>query len=113
MQTLRSLFVLTGLALTAAPPAALAATAADNYEKHCASCHGADGKAKTRLGRKSGALDLSEKERMAKMSDLDAFNTIKNGRRNKKGEEVMDSFKKELSDQEVIELVAYVRRFSR
>ena len=84
-----------------------------NYEENCASCHGIDGRAKTRLGRKSGAKDLTDSVRIAKLTDQDAFNGIKFGRKNKAGEEVMDSFKKDLSDEEIQALVVYVRTFSK
>jgi mono/diheme cytochrome c family protein len=101
------------VALSAILPAAHAATAPENYEKHCASCHGSDGKARTRLGRKSGAKDLTDKERMAKLTDADAANGIKNGRKNSRGEVAMDPFGNELNDKEISELVAYVRTFAK
>jgi mono/diheme cytochrome c family protein len=101
------------LALLSAAPASAAPKAEDNYEKHCAGCHGSDGKAKTRLGRKSGAKDLTDAERMAKLTDTDAFNGIKNGRKNKSGEEVMDAFKDEMSDAEITALVAFVRTLAK
>jgi mono/diheme cytochrome c family protein len=97
----------------AAIPAGHAATAPENYEKHCATCHGSDGKARTRLGRKSGAKDLTDKERMAKLTDSEAFNGVKNGRKNARGEQTMDPFSAELSDKEINELVAYVRTFAK
>lgn len=80
-----------------------------NYKKHCAGCHGNDGKAQTRLGRKSGAKDLSDKEALAKLTDADVFKTIKEGRKNSKGEEKMEPFGDDLSDKEITELVGYVR----
>lgn len=101
------------LATVALVPAAFSATAQDNYDKHCAACHGSDGKARTRLGRKSGAKDLSDKERLGKLSDTEAFNTVKNGRKNARGEQVMDPFAAELSDKEITEIVAFVRTFSK
>jgi cytochrome c6 len=90
-----------------------ARTAAENYKKHCTSCHGPDGKAQTRLGRKSGAKDLSDKPAVAKLSDDDIFKTIKNGRTNAKGEEKMEAFGDDMSDAEITELVAYVRTLAK
>jgi mono/diheme cytochrome c family protein len=87
-----------------------AADARGNYKKHCTSCHGPDGKAQTRLGRKSGAKDLSDKSAIAKLSDEEIFRTIKEGRKNAKGEEKMEPFGGEMSDAEITELVAFVRR---
>ena len=41
--------------------AVAAPSARENYKTHCTSCHGSDGKGQTRLGKKSGAKDLSDK----------------------------------------------------
>ena len=88
-------------------------TAPENYDKHCVDCHGEDGRAQTRLGRKSGAKDLTNRREMAKLSDEDVFKTIKFGRKNKRGEDSMDAFGDGLSDQEITELVAFVRTLAK
>jgi len=93
--------------LSAAP------AARENYKKHCNGCHGPDGKAQTRLGRKSGAKDLSDKVALAKLTDDEVFKTIKLGRKNDKGEEKMEPFGDEMSDGEITELVAYVRTLAK
>ena len=106
--------LLTALLLAAFPAAATAApTAAENWEKHCVDCHGPDGKSQTRLGRKSGAPDLTDKKRQAKLTDDDAFKGIKFGRKNRKGEEKMDAFGDGLSDPEITALVAFVRTLAK
>lgn len=111
---MRSVAPLIALFLFAAPLAnAAAASARENFEKHCVDCHGEDGRAQTRLGRKSGAKDLTDRQRMAKLTDEEVFRTIKFGRKNKKGEETMDAFKDGLSDREITELVAFVRTLAR
>lgn len=97
----------------AAATAVAAPTARANFEKHCTSCHGKDGKGQTRLGRKSGAKDLTDKEAQAKLTDEDAFKGIKFGRKNSKGEEKMDAFGGDLSDAEITALVAYVRTLAK
>lgn len=94
-----------------AAPAALSAR--ENFEKHCIDCHGADGRSQTRLGRKSGAKDLTDTKTMSKLSDADVFKTIKFGRKNNKGEEKMDAFADGLSDKEINELVAFVRTLAK
>ena len=96
-----------------APLVFAAPSARDNYKQHCTSCHGSDGKAQTRLGKKSGAKDLSKKDAQAKLSDDEVFKTIKFGRKNEKGEEKMEPFGDELSDPEITELVAYVRTLAK
>lgn len=98
---------LCSLSLLAAP------TPAENYKKHCNVCHGADGKSQTRLGKKSGAKDISDKAAMAKLSDDDVFKTIKEGRKNAKGEEKMEPFGDDLADAEISALVAYVRTLAK
>jgi mono/diheme cytochrome c family protein len=105
--SLCSVVCLGAAALPAAP------SAAENYEKHCVSCHGANGKAQTRLGKKSGAHDLTDKARMQKFADRELFDAIKLGRKDKNGEEKMEPFAKQLSDAEITELVSFVRRFSK
>jgi mono/diheme cytochrome c family protein len=99
--------------LPALASAAAPLSASQNFEKHCVDCHGTDGKSQTRLGRKSGAKDLSDKKAMAKLSDEEVFKTIKFGRKNAKGEEKMDAFGDGLSDKEITELVAFVRAFAK
>lgn len=89
------------------------AGAQQNYKHHCSSCHGPDGKAQTRLGKKSGAKDISDKAAIAKLSDDELFKTIKEGRKNAKGEEKMEPFGDDLSDKEIADLVGYVRTLSK
>jgi mono/diheme cytochrome c family protein len=95
-------------ALGAAVPAAV-----ESYERHCAKCHGKDGKGQTRLGKRSGAPDFTDQARQAKLTDEDAFKGIKFGRRNAKGEERMDAFGGDLTDAEIAALVAYIRGFAK
>jgi mono/diheme cytochrome c family protein len=101
------------LTLVTAMTFAATPTAEENYKKHCSKCHGPDGKAQTRLGKKSGAKDLTDKNGQAKLSDDDVFRTIKLGRKDKNGEEKMDAFGGDLSDPEITALVAYVRHFAK
>ena len=93
--------------------AGAAPTAPENWAKHCADCHGENGKSQTRLGRKAGAPDLTDKKRQAKLTDEDAFKGIKFGRKNSRGEEKMDAFGDGLSDREITELVAFVRTLAK
>ena len=82
-----SVSIVLGTARVVAAP-----TARENYKTHCTSCHGPDGKSQTRLGKKSGAKDLSDKMALAKLTDEQVFKTIKEGRKNDKGEEKMEPF---------------------
>ena len=51
---------LSTLALALAAAVASAAPAAENWENLCASCHGADGKAQTKTGKKLKLKDYTD-----------------------------------------------------
>ena len=98
--------ILTNRAMTGeASPGAR--SAAELYTKHCASCHGKDGRAKTLKGKFNHARDLTDPVWQERASDERLFNTIM------KGKEKMPSFSKKLSEQEIESLVSYVRGLKR
>ena len=82
------------------PPAQ---TAAPLYTKHCASCHGKDGRSKTIKGRLKHARDLTDREWHDNVSDERIFNAINNG----KGK--MPGYAKKLTEQQIESLAIYVR----
>lgn len=88
-----------------------AAPAAENWENHCAKCHGADGKGQTKAGKKLNVKDYTDAKVQAEMKDADMFKATKEGIIDKNGKEKMKAYKDELSDAEITELVAYVRKF--
>ena len=90
-------------ALTTNPDPQPAANAAQLYAKHCASCHGRDGRAKTIKGKLKHARDLSDREWQEKVSDERIFNSIMNG----KGK--MPGYAKKLSQDEIESLAGYIR----
>src|SRR6185369_12286392 len=55
--------------LTIGLPIASAADAAANWEEHCASCHGATGKADTKMGQKLKLKDYSDAKVQAVLTD--------------------------------------------
>src|SRR4026207_1007986 len=55
-------------------------TAAQLYTRNCASCHGADGRAKTSKGKFSRARDLTDAKWHEDVTDERIFNSIMNGR---------------------------------
>jgi cytochrome c553 len=87
-----------------------AADAKVNWDKNCAKCHGADGKGQTKMGRQSGALDYTDPKVQAEIKDDNAFKAIKDGL-TIKGKEVMKPTGDKFSDEEIKDLVAYVRTF--
>jgi mono/diheme cytochrome c family protein len=82
-------------------PASAKTGGADTYAQHCATCHGADGKADTPRGRRKNAPDLTK----STIGTAQGIRVITNGR------EEMPAFKKTLSDAEIRDVMAYVRGF--
>ena len=77
--------------------------AAALYAKHCATCHGKDGRAKTFKAKFNKARDLTDAAWQAGAGDERLFNSITQGRGK------MPAFKKKLSPAQVESLVAHVR----
>ncbi|HYH86668.1 MAG TPA: cytochrome c [Pyrinomonadaceae bacterium] len=77
--------------------------AAALYKKHCDTCHGKDGRAKTFKAKFNHARDLTDAQWQADVTDERLFNSISNG----KGK--MPSFKKKLTEPRIESLVVYVR----
>jgi cytochrome c553 len=101
------------IALLAIPTLCVcAADAKANYEKSCAKCHGADGKGETKMGKKSGAKDYTSAKVQDELKDEAAIKAIKQGYKDKDGKEVMKP-SEGLSDEEIKDLVAYMRKFKK
>jgi mono/diheme cytochrome c family protein len=83
--------------------ATTAASASESYAKHCASCHGKDGRARTFKAKLNHARNLTDPEWQDRVSDERIFNSVMNG----KGK--MPEYSKKLSEQEINALVSYVR----
>jgi cytochrome c553 len=104
-----SKIALAGLALAFTAGASYAATAADNWENSCASCHGADGKAQTKQGKKLKVRDYTDPKVQAEMKDDTMLAAILDGVK-ENGKERMKGYKGELSEQECKDLVAFIRQ---
>ncbi len=98
-----------GTAMLAAAAFALAAPAAENWSTLCAKCHGADGKGQTKIGKKLNLKDYTQADVQAKMTDEEIIKATSQGVM-VDGKEKMKAFK-ELSDAELKELVAHIRKF--
>lgn len=103
--------LLSALAFAASAALAAAAPAAENWENHCAKCHGADGKGQTKVGKKLQAKDYTDAKVQAEMKDADMIKATVEGVFDKAGKERMKAYKDELSADEVKALVAYIRKF--
>ena len=87
--------------------AAPAADARTLYTRECASCHGSDGRGRTRKGRQTHARDMTDASWQDDVSDERLFNSISNGRGK------MPAFGKKISEGDIDALVAHVRRMRR
>jgi len=79
-----------------------------NWAKHCASCHGKDGKGQTKAGRMAGVKDQTDAQYQSGLTDDKMFAAIKDGL-TADGKEKMKPFKDKLSADEIKALVAHVR----
>jgi cytochrome c553 len=79
-----------------------------NWTKHCASCHGKDGKGQTKAGKMAGVKDQTDPQYQAGLKDDKIFTSVKEGLK-EGGKEKMKPFKDKLSDDEIKALLAHVR----
>ena len=103
--------ILGGGALAAIAAFAFAAPVAENWENHCAKCHGADGKGQTKVGRTLNVKDYTDPKVQAEMKDEEIIKVTTEGVVDKNGKEKMKAYKGELSPAEIKEFVAYIRKF--
>ncbi|HMC31182.1 MAG TPA: cytochrome c [Candidatus Angelobacter sp.] len=100
MKILLSTLALLGSVVVARP--ALADDTEALYKSKCQACHGADGKGDTAAGKKLGVKDFHSPE-VVKMSDTELFEITK------KGKEKMPAYDKKLTDDQIKQLIKYVR----
>jgi len=112
IDTMKKIFLLIATlvpALLAAP--SRAADVQANWTKHCASCHGKDGKGQTKAGKMAGVKDQTDAKYQASLTDDKMFKSIKEGL--KEGDKVKMKPAEGLSDDEIKALVAHVRSFKK
>jgi mono/diheme cytochrome c family protein len=90
-----------------------AADTIENWTKHCASCHGKDGKGQTKAGKMAETKDLTDAAYQASFTDEHMTRQIKDGMKDKNGKERMKPFSGKLTDDEIKALAAYVRLFKK
>ena len=89
-----------------------AADAKENWEKQCQKCHGADGKGETAMGKKLKIKDYTDAKVQAEMKDEEILKIIKEGK--KEGSKtLMKAYADVLSEAEIKDLLAYVRKFKK
>ena len=115
------LFVSFGLLILLAPGLALAQTKGDakagktKYDANCVGCHGATGKGD---GAAAAALNPKPQDHtngkvMKALSDKYLFDIIKDGGASQKKSPIMPASGKKFSDQEVWDIVAYIRSLAK
>src|SRR5437899_304709 len=109
---MKKLLALGIIVITAAALSARAADAKAAYEKDCAKCHGADGKGDTKMGKKLGCKDYTDAKVQAELKDDAAVKAIKEGLKDKDGKVLMKP-QEGASDQDIKDLVAYMRTFKK
>jgi cytochrome c6 len=72
------------------------------YKSKCAACHGPDGTGSTTMGKKLAARDFHSPE-VTKMTDAELFDITK------KGKNKMPAYDKKLTDDQIKDLIKYVR----
>ena len=101
MKKVLSILVVLGFMMAARPALALADDAEALYKSKCQVCHGADGKGSA-AGQKIGVKDFHSAE-VTKQSDEELFSATKQG----KGK--MPAYDKKLTDDQIKQLVKYIR----
>ena len=89
---------------------AVADDSAKLWGMNCAACHGKDGKGETMMGRRLQMKDLTDPKVQASFTDAEAAKNIKEGVTDN-GTVKMKAFSDKLSDDQIKDLVAYVRAF--
>src|SRR5215207_6411933 len=92
--------------LLSAPAASPSIDVAALWEKRCQTCHGADGRARTRVGQRESIDDLTSPEWQAGSTNEHIRETIREGSR---GNSRMKAFKTLLTPEEIEALIAYIR----
>jgi cytochrome c553 len=115
------LFVGLGLLMFLAPALGLAQTKGDakagktKYDANCVGCHGAtgkgDGAAAAALNPKPG--DMTDGKAMKALSDKYLFDIIKDGGAAQKKSPIMPASAKKLNDQDISDIVAYIRSLAK
>ena len=108
---MKNAMLLTIAACAAMMVSVSAADVKENWEKSCAKCHGPDGKGDTKMGKKLEVKDFTDAKVQADMKDEAMLKAIKEGV--KDGEKIRMKPVEGLSDEEMKDLVAHVRKFKK
>lgn len=108
MKIMKTKSIITMTTILCLAAASQAADVQANWTKHCAACHGKDGKGQTKAGKLAGVKDQTDPAYQATLKDDKMFQSIKGGL--KEGDkEKMKPFAEKLTDEEIKALIAHVR----
>ena len=85
------------------------------WKSKCGSCHGIDGKAQTKQGLKMGMADMTSPKWQTEFTDAKIKETLDKGvsrERNGKQQD-MDSFRDDLTPEQISALIRYVRTLAK
>ena len=84
------------------------------YKRHCATCHGDDGKGKTKGGEKAGVKDYSDPKVAEKLNDTKkmAMSVLK-GLKDEDGKVQMVPFSRKLKPEQALGLIKYLQHISK
>jgi cytochrome c553 len=88
-----------------------AADAKANWTRHCAKCHGEDGKGQNVMGKKLGVKDFTDAKVQEAIKDDAMLKAVKEGMKDKNGKVVMKGFADALSEDEIKEMAKHIRGF--
>jgi|GEM_PF-553379 len=91
-----------------APAAAPAIDVDALWKKHCKSCHGSDGRGKTKAGRAKKVKDFTDPKIVAEFDRCEMIKRVTEGILDDKGKARMKTFAKKLSKTEIEALVDHV-----
>ena|SRR5436305_15069739 len=104
-------FALFAFAVSLAAVSAVAQSPADNYKTRCQMCHGATGAGDAPMGKKLNVHDFHS-DVVQKKSDGELFTIIRDGVTTS-GKVTMPSSKGKLNDDQIHDLVKYVRELGK
>ena len=93
--------------------AALGASSRENWDNHCAQCHGENGDGRTKAGVQRWIKDYTDPKVQAEFSDSGLLKNLLLGIRSEDGKERMPAYKEKLPVSEAKELVALIRSFKK
>jgi len=102
----KSAVLVTAMSLTSLAWGADSASTADLYKTTCQKCHGADGTGNTPAGKKFEAHDFHSAD-VQKQTDAELTKAVTEGQKK------MPSYKDKLTQEQIKELVAYVRQLGK